>query len=97
MTELLTLATTFLPIASHDDWGPGPWILFVPLVWIAIIFTVAWLVRGRGWRRSWGPPRGGPTALEILDRRFAEGEISAQEYRDRRTFLEDHGSGTVGR
>jgi putative membrane protein len=93
MTELLTLAIA-LPIASGDDWGPGPWILFVPLIWIAIILTVAWLVRGRGWGRGWGPPRG-PTAVEILDRRFAEGEISAQEYRDRRNTLSDRGSGTV--
>jgi putative membrane protein len=96
MTELLTLATT-LPIASNDDWGPGPWILFVPLVWIAIIVTIAWLVRGRGWGRGWGPPRGGPTALEVLDRRFAEGEISAQEYRDRRNILAGRDSGTVDR
>jgi putative membrane protein len=85
MTELFTLATT-LPIADHDYWGPGPWILFVPLLWIAVIVTVVWLVRGRG-RGAWGPPRRGPSALEILDRRFAEGDISAEEYGSRRQTL----------
>jgi putative membrane protein len=85
MTELFTLVTT-LPIAEHDYWGPGPWILLVPLVWIAVIATIVWLLRGR---RGWGPHRGGPSALEILDRRFAEGELSAQEYRDRRQVLAD--------
>jgi putative membrane protein len=89
MTELFTFATT-LPIAEHDYWGPGPWILLVPLVWIAVIATIVWLVRGRGWGPyPRGPYRGGPNALEILDRRFAEGELSAQEYRDRRQVLAD--------
>jgi putative membrane protein len=85
MTELFTVAIT-LPIAEHDYWGPGPWILLVPLIWIAVIATIVWLVRGR---RGWGSYRGGPNALEILDRRFAEGDLSAQEYRDRRQVLAD--------
>ena len=71
---------------ADANWGPGPWILLVPLVWIAVIATFFWLVRGR---RGWGPPRhSGPSALEILDRRFAEGDLSAQEYRDRRQVLD---------
>jgi putative membrane protein len=85
--ELLTFANT-LPIASHDGWdGPGPWLLLAPLFWITVVLLVVWLVRGRGWR-GWGPPRG-PGAREILDRRFAEGEISAEEYRTRRQTLAD--------
>ena len=85
MLELFTLATSALPLADHD-WDPGPWIVFVPLLWIAVIATVVWLFCGRG-RRGWGPPRGGPSATEVLDRRFAEGEISAEEYRDRRNTM----------
>jgi putative membrane protein len=67
-------------------WGPGPWILVFPLFWFAVIATFFWLFRGR---RGWGPPHyRGPSALEILDRRFAEGELTAQEYRDRRQVLD---------
>jgi putative membrane protein len=87
MTELLTIATVALPLADHD-WDPGPWFLLVPLLWIAVIATVVWLFCGRG-RRGWGRPRGGVSPTEILDRRFAEGEISAEEYRDRRKALAD--------
>jgi putative membrane protein len=70
-------------------WGFGPW-FFAPLIWIVVLALVFWLFRGFGWRRGWGPRGsyyGGPTALELLDRRFAEGEITAEEYRERRNTL----------
>jgi putative membrane protein len=73
-----------LPLATA--WGPGPWIL----LWIAVVVTIIWLVRGRG-RGRWGPPHRGPSALDILDRRFAEGELSAEEYRSRRQVLAQGG------
>ena len=69
-------------------WGPSPWFFVMPFIWIGVVFLFIWLVRGRG---GWGPPRGyyrgGPSAMEILDRRFAEGEVSAEEYRERRQQL----------
>ena len=86
MPDLISFATA-LPVADHGDWGPGPWFLLVPLVWVAIIVTVIWLIRGARAGRGWGPPGGAPSAMEILDRRFAEGEISAEEYRERRGTL----------
>ena len=78
-------------LATHDGWGhgPGPWAL-IPLtfflIWLAVIaFAV---IR---FRRGGGPPwaRGG--GRSVLDERFARGEITADEYRERRDVLREQG------
>jgi putative membrane protein len=74
----------------HD--GGGWWmIVMMPvmlLFWVAVILGVVWLARGGfdGWR---GERRETPT--EILDRRFAEGAISVEDYHARRDAI---GTGT---
>jgi putative membrane protein len=83
------------PIA--DD-GPGWWIFFAPLAWFLLIATLivflrAFVFRRRGWAGSWGcgpggGRYGGPTgAAEILERRFAAGDLTEEEYRERRAVL----------
>ena len=76
----------------HGDvgwgWMIGMMILMV-LFWGAIIFGVIWLIRGavvgrREERRE--------TPTEVLERRFAEGAISVEDYRARRDVL---GNGTA--
>ena len=54
------------------------------LFWIAVAVGIVWLVRDSD-RRSQQPSR--ETALAILDRRFAEGAVSPDEYRQRRDVL----------
>jgi putative membrane protein len=94
----LTTLTSALPLADSD--GPGWWIVFAPLGWLLVVGTVFVLLRvfvfrrgrwGAGWGCGPGGPRsGGPTsAAEILERRFAEGELSADDYRERRAVLGD--------
>jgi putative membrane protein len=79
-----TLAHTF-----RDD-GPGPWILLVPLLWAALVVGIFWLLRRTG--RCGRPGQGHPVAL--LGRRFAAGEIDADEYRGRLAVLtEDRRTG----
>jgi uncharacterized membrane protein len=49
------------------------------------------LLRSRG---GWGPPRAAghrETALDVLDARYARGEIDDEEYRARRAVLSGHG------
>jgi putative membrane protein len=78
---------------AHD--GPGWWIVFAPLGWFLVIAGLIVLFRFVFFRRGWWGPRwaGGPrpesrlSASEILERRFAEGELSADEYRERRSVL----------
>ena len=49
-------------------------------VWLVLIVSVAWLISVRP-----GAPSRAPTdrARQILDERYAHGEIDAEEYRDR--------------
>ncbi|QRX91085.1 SHOCT domain-containing protein [Streptomyces noursei] len=99
-------------LAEHwSGGGPGPWILFVPLVWAAVAFGAVTLLRRTVWRHGgpgraflgpWPGPRpagGGdtPTPIAVLGRRFAAGEIDEEEYWRRLSVLEEHfGSGRKG-
>ena len=63
-------------------YGPnGGWMFFHFLFWILIIIGVVllivWLVRQPG---RYGRERGEETALDILKKRYAKGEISKEEY-----------------
>jgi putative membrane protein len=71
----------------HGDVGAGWMILMMfvmVLFWAAVIFGIVWLVRGRpdGWREARKE-----TPTEILERRFAEGGMSVEEYRERREVI----------
>lgn len=70
-----------------DDFGAG-WVVLMVLFWAAVILGIVWLARGgfeaRRERHEQGPM---PTASEILDRRFAEGAISVDEYHERRELI----------
>ncbi|GGW94553.1 SHOCT domain-containing protein [Streptomyces noursei] len=99
-------------LAEHwSGGGPGPWILFVPLVWAAVVLGAVTLLRrtvwrhggpGRAFRGPWPGPRpagGGdaPTPIAVLGRRFAAGEIDEEEYWRRLSVLEEHfGAGREG-
>jgi putative membrane protein len=50
------------------------------VVWFAIAVTVVWLLS-----RRWREPRSGglDRAREILAERYARGELTSEEYRDR--------------
>jgi putative membrane protein len=77
-------------------WGFGGWGfghmafggITMVLVWVGIILLIVLLVRGLGGLsapRDTGPGR--QTALEILDERYARGDISKDEYEERRRTL----------
>ncbi|MEE1813850.1 SHOCT domain-containing protein [Streptomyces sp. SP18ES09] len=81
--------------------GPGPWILFFPLVWAAVVIAVVTVARRAGWRRGrgfgpgFGPGArrdGGPdehSPIALLGHRFAAGEIDEDEYWRRLSVLEE--------
>lgn len=97
----MTLPDLSAALALADDWhGPGWWILFVPIVWFAVAFVFFGLLRrfGRGPGCGWGGPGPGSraNAAEILDRRFAAGDIDEGEYRSRRSSLGDRGEHSGG-
>ena len=71
----------------HDGAGSGWWMagmgIWMVVFWAAIVVGLVWLVR----LSLDGAPRRGEEALGVLDRRFAEGAISLEEYRERKAFL----------
>ncbi|MEU6931337.1 SHOCT domain-containing protein [Streptomyces sp. NPDC046385] len=72
--------------------GPGPWVLFFPLVWAAVIVTVVTVLRRFGPRRHrgpWAPRVDERSPIALLGHRFAAGEIDEDEYWRRLTVLEE--------
>jgi putative membrane protein len=69
-------------------WGPGSgifWGLMWTAFWVAVIVLAVWLLRGE-------LPRlqhrfGEPPALRLLEERYARGEISRDEFLERRAVL----------
>ena len=76
------------------DWGAGWWIVMavmMVLFWGLVIVGIVWLVRYLADRdRGHGHGRE-PSALEVLDRRLALGEVSVEEYEERRRTLAQQG------
>ncbi|MEI5010371.1 SHOCT domain-containing protein [Streptomyces sp. PmtA] len=81
--------------------GPGPWILFFPLVWAAVILGGITLLRRAGLRGRPGPWQhahaahpsrpsyGERSPIAVLGRRFAAGEIDEEEYWRRLSVLDE--------
>jgi uncharacterized membrane protein len=69
--------------------GGGWWFLPGPLLWLALIIGIALVIRGRTGRP---PSTGGGSegGMDVLERRFAEGELSLEQYRERRSVLEEN-------
>jgi putative membrane protein len=65
------------------EWGGGgPWHLVFPLLWLGVIVALVLLWRP-GRRGRWQTH----TAQEVLAERYARGEISVEEYRQRLDVL----------
>ena len=80
-----------LPLVATFGWG----FAFAPLIWILLIVGIVFLLRGRG---GWAPTESGhgrETPIDVLERRFAEGEFSPEQYRERRAVLEEKRGGSL--
>lgn len=90
MASPLTLSTVGanLADAAADRWdGPGPWWPIFPALWllvVAAIITTAVLTGRRNARRA-----GSRSGEGRLAERYAAGEISEQEYRERLAVLRE--------
>lgn len=86
----MQVLSTAAVLAQRDDhwwgdhmsgWGGGwvwLWATIMMLTWVALIAAAVWLVA-----RSLGSDRGRSRAREILDERYARGELTTEEYRER--------------
>jgi len=70
-------------VAHYGHW----WFGFFPLLWFGVIL----LFWGVFWRRGrwYHQHGGGPSAEQVLGERYARGEITEEEYRQRRTVLRE--------
>jgi putative membrane protein len=73
--------------------GAGGWIAMT-IFWVGLITLIIWalaraLPSGDAWGRDSAPRResGGGSAEDILDRRFAAGELDEETYRSMRATL----------
>ena len=67
------------------NWGAGGWLggLWMVLFWVGVVLLIVWAVRAMSTNQ---PPAVG-SALDILEERFARGEIDATELVERRREL----------
>jgi putative membrane protein len=79
VTEFATLLTAF---------AGGWWLLPGPLFWLLLIVGIVLLVRASRDRSPW-TSGGREAGIDVLERRFAEGQLSPEEYRERRAVLEE--------
>src|SRR5581483_3930035 len=91
-----------IPFADNfghmGDWGAGWWILMMigmVVFWGLVIVGIVWLVRELSGRHVHGAAAASP--LDLLDRRLAEGQISPDEYEERRRILAGPAGGTSTR
>ncbi|WP_405946193.1 SHOCT domain-containing protein [Streptomyces prunicolor] len=95
-------------LANWNGGGPGPWVLFFPLIWAAVVVGVVTVLRrtvrrgrgiGRGgpWRAMADPRPTGDSPLAVLGRRFASGEIDEDEYWRRLSVLDEQFGRTAGK
>jgi putative membrane protein len=80
-----------ITLLSTNGWHHGWFWLWplVPLFWIAVLFTCARLLLWRGRRRPWAAYGGpAPDPRAILAERYARGEITLEEYRERLANLQ---------
>lgn len=74
-------------------WMDGGGMLVMGLIWILIIGLGIWLVTWLTRRDKSGGMTKGETPRQILDRRFASGEIDATAYAQARRLIEGHAPG----
>jgi putative membrane protein len=75
-------------------WWMFPMMMIFFLLTCAIVFAFGYRMCGRGWHRSgppshFGPPWSDPThsALQILNERFARGEVQKDEYSEKKAAI----------
>jgi putative membrane protein len=78
------------------DWGAGWWILMALMMvvfWGLVILGAVWLIRALTSERH---GRSGQSPIEVLDHRLASGEITPEEYRQRRAVIQGKQEGNPG-
>lgn len=77
---------------NYGPWGGFPWMWIFPLIFLIVMLIFLFRgVGGGGWPMCGGHETRGSreeSARELLDRRYARGEISREEYQQMKKDLE---------
>ena len=74
-------------------WGPHffGWMWIIPAIFliVCLVFLFTFLFRGPGWwgGRHWHRADNGESARDILDKRYARGEITKDQYEEMKRTL----------
>ena len=67
-------------------WGLGGGLMMI-LFWVAIIFFIVWIVKEISGGNSSDKTRHGKSAIDILNERYAKGEIDKKEFEEKKRDL----------
>ena len=78
---------------NYGPWGMFPWMWIFPLTFLIVMLIFLFRGGGGAMCGGWGMRENGKrekeeSAKEILDRRYARGEISREEYQQMKKDLE---------
>lgn len=83
----------------HMGDGWGWWMVFGTVIMVAFWLMIIWAIGNLGRRpphdTTTTPNRDEPTALEVLERRYANGDLTNEEFEEKRNYLNQlRGNGT---
>jgi putative membrane protein len=94
---MTSLAVGLIPLGTAwHDWGHGGagwWIVAMVLFWGLLVGGLLLLFRGPGRGNGRIHRLQRESALEVLERRFAEGQLSVEDYQARRRILDPESDG----
>jgi putative membrane protein len=95
ITSFVFAAILRWPYGDWDRMGPGMmigfgWMWLMPILWIAVLGLIVWAIVAAV--RSSGESKGSDSskadsALEVLKKRYARGEIDKQDYEEKKRDL----------
>jgi len=68
------------------SWGFGGGFVMI-LFWVAVVVLIVWVVKEIGGKNSQDQTRYSKSALDILEERYAKGEIDKEEYETKKRDL----------
>jgi putative membrane protein len=100
LAVIIILPTVFGLIwgGQYEGWGMmGPWMMggystmfLMPILWIVVVGLIVWAVVAavRRTGEPGSPNKSADSALEVLKKRYARGEINKEEYEEKKKDLE---------
>ncbi|MDE2309424.1 MAG: SHOCT domain-containing protein [Betaproteobacteria bacterium] len=73
---------------NYGPWGMFPWMWIFPLIFLIVMLLFLFRVGGWPMCGGYGTHRREESARELLDRRYARGETSREEYQQMKKDLE---------